>query len=73
MARYCLSINILSDKPDLLDKLMLTLESLDGDMSALQGVEIQTSRDKPAPGADEPVTELERGVALEHWFLPEGL
>lgn len=73
MAKYCLSINILSNQRELLDKLMLTLETQDGDMSALEGVEIQTADRDVIVSTAEPDEVMEQGVALEHWFLPDGL
>ena len=73
MPKYCLSINILSSQRELLDKLMLTLETQDGDMSALEGVEIRTSDSECLDVERQEADMPERGVALEHWFLPDGL
>jgi hypothetical protein len=73
MRQYCLSINIHSNDPELLDRLMLTLETPDGDMSALDRVQIRTSNAELRTIERNDGTELEKGVALEQWFLPEGI
>ena len=48
MSRYTLSINITSDNRDLLENLMVTLESPDGDLFEVESVELFSNPEEPS-------------------------
>ena len=76
MSKYCLSINVRSENRELLDNLMLTLESINGDISEVDTIEIHTA-DLPLNTNQQAANEIraihlpEKGLFLEKWLLPE--
>jgi len=76
MSRYTLSINITSDNRDLLENLMVTLETPEGDISEVDSVELYTTPDAqqslplPVPRGQEigPST-VERNLFVDQWCL----
>ena len=76
MSRYTLSINIRSDNKELLDNLMVTLETINGSLSEVDAVELYTScgNDRLASGEQvkyrDPTT-TQRNLFLDKWMLAE--
>jgi len=76
MSRYTLSINIKSDNKELLDNLMVTLETIQGDIAQVDAVELFTSShtDPVEPGDKikciDPTT-TQRNLFLDKWALSE--
>jgi len=78
MSRYTLSINIKSDNKDLLDNLMVTLETINGNLAEVDAVELFTSQDNDQAGAGlqrNPIdpTTTQRNLFLDKWALSEAL
>lgn len=78
MSRYTLSINIKSDNKELLDNLMVTLETIHGDIAELDAVELFTSRNSNATATDKKIkcldpTTTQRNLFLDEWMLSEAL
>jgi len=78
MSRYTLSINIKSDSKELLDNLMVTLETIQGDLAEVDAVELFTIRDNDETGGDRRVkcidpTTTQRNLFLDKWLLEEAL
>jgi hypothetical protein len=78
MSRYTLSINIKSDNKELLDNLMVTLETINGNIAEVDAVELFTSRDSDQTGArlqHKPIdpTTTQRNLFLDKWALSETL
>lgn len=76
MSRYTLSINITSDNRDLLENLMVTLETPDGDISEVDSVELYTSPESqyslplPVPrGKEAGPSAMQRNLFLDKWCL----
>jgi len=76
MSRYTLSINITSDNLDLLENLMVTLETPEGDLSEVDSVELYTSPEAqqslplPAPkGQEAGPSTTQRNLFLDQWCL----
>lgn len=76
MSRYTLSINIKSDNKELLDNLMVTLETINGNMAEVDAVELFTSHDNdqvgigPRLSAIDPTT-TQRNLFLDKWVLSD--
>lgn len=75
MSRYTLSINIKSDSKELLDNLMVTLETINGNLNEVEAVELFTTQDDdPASGNRlkrvDPTT-TQRNLFLDKWMLSE--
>jgi hypothetical protein len=74
MSRYTLTINIQSDSKDLLDNLMVTLESINGDISGLHSVELLTVRgDSIERSYLDQTDSEERNLFLDRWVVSEWL
>ena len=76
MSRYTLSINIKSDNKELLDNLMVTLETINGNLTDVDAVELFTTQDSEKRGGNEKVTCLDptttqRNLFLDKWMLSE--
>jgi hypothetical protein len=76
MSRYTLSINITSDNRDLLENLMVTLETPEGDISEVDSVELYSTPDAqqslalPLPQGEEAgPSALQRNLFLDQWCL----
>jgi hypothetical protein len=78
MSRYTLSINIKSDNKELLDNLMVTLETINGNLAEVDAVELFTTHDSDKPGAGargkqlDPTT-TQRNLFLDKWTLSEAV
>lgn len=76
MSRYTLSINIQSDNKELLDNLMVTLETIHGDIAELDAVELFTSSNTASSNNKirciHPTT-TQRNLFLDEWMLSEAL
>jgi hypothetical protein len=76
MSRYTLSINIKSDSKELLDNLMVTLETINGNLAEVDAVELFTTQDSGKLGSDkrrfriDPTT-TQRNLFLDKWMLSE--
>ena len=77
MRKYTLSINIQSESKDLLDNLMVTLETINGDIEKINSVELLTVSG-PAYidlncGSDESseLTTSQRNLFLDKWVISE--
>ena len=76
MSQYTLSINIKSDSKELLDNLMITLETVNGDLARVDAVELFTVRDGGSPACEgrqqglDPTT-TQRNLFLDKWMLTE--
>lgn len=77
MRKYTLSINIQSDSKDLLDNLMVTLETINGDIDKINSVELLTvsgpayidfGRSKNDSGE---LTTSQRNLFLDKWAISE--
>jgi len=79
MSRYTLSINITSDNRDLLENLMVTLETVDGNLSEVDAVELFTAQAGRLVAKDEEPdrltdpTILQRNLFLDRWCLSEAV
>ena len=76
MSRYTLSINIKSNNKELLDNLMVTLESINGNLSDVDAVELFTSNSTGDSESVKPVlytdpTTTQRNLFLDNWVLSE--
>lgn len=78
MSRYTLCINITSDNKELLDNLMVTLESIHGDLREVDSVELFAAQD-PASATKtrrsrlaDPTT-TQRNLFLDRWSLSEAV
>lgn len=74
MAMYTLSINIHSSCQETLDKLLITLESIEGDPSALKSVDLLTVSgpvclDYRRSDQDSPFTVTQRNLFLDGWAV----
>jgi len=73
MSRYTLSINIKSDNRDLLDNLMVTLETINGNLSDVDAVELLAIDETGIPRETQPVlsdaSTIQRNLFLESWLL----
>lgn len=78
MSLYTLSINIKSDNKELLDNLMVTLETINGSLSDVEAVELYTTgngehdTDSTYAGQADPST-IQRDLFLDKWTLSETL
>lgn len=78
MSRYTLSINIKSDSKELLDNLMVTLETINGNLQEVDAVELFTFQDGDDPGhhrqmdSRDPTT-TQRNLFLDNWMLSEAV
>ena len=75
MSRYTLSINIKSDNKELLDNLMITLETFQGSLADVSAVELfcVTASDDGRQGArvlQDPTT-TQRNLFLDKWMLSD--
>ena len=77
MRKYTLSINIQSDSKDLLDNLMVTLETINGDIEKINSVELLTVSgpayvdfSHPKNGSGE-LTTSQRNLFLDKWAISE--
>lgn len=78
MSRYTLCINIRSDNKELLDNLMVTLESIQGDISDVEAVELSTTQDNTSASAKKNLhtsdpTTTQRNLFLDSWALNEAI
>jgi len=76
MSRYTLSINIKSDSRELLDSLMVTLETINGDLNKIEAVELFTAEDEAQPDGGRRATDIDptttqRDLFLDKWVLAE--
>jgi hypothetical protein len=76
MSLYTLSINIKSDNKELLDNLMVTLETINGNLAEVDAVELFTIHDGNKSGSGgklEPVdpSTTQRNLFLDKWMLSE--
>lgn len=74
MRKYTLSINIQSDNKDLLENLMVTLETVHGDIEKLNSVELLTVSGPAYVDFNEPQqshepTVLQRNLFLDKWAI----
>ena len=76
MSRYTLSINIKSDNRELLDNLMVTLETINGNLGEVDAVELFTCCDSNKSEAGgrlnyiDPTT-TQRNLFLDEWALSD--
>ena len=77
MRKYTLSINIQSESKDLLDNLMVTLETINGDIEKINSVELLTVSG-PAyidlnSGTNESseLTTSQRNLFLDKWVISD--
>ncbi|MBI1424626.1 MAG: hypothetical protein GC149_14360 [Gammaproteobacteria bacterium] len=78
MSRYTLSINIKSDSKELLDNLMVTLETIQGNIADVDAVELFTTSDSENTQECQQVkcndpTTMQRNLFLDKWVLSEGV
>lgn len=78
MSRYTLSINIKSDSKELLDNLMVTLETINGNLADVDAVELFTIQDSDKTsqgerGAFVDPTTTQRNLFLDKWAMAESL
>lgn len=78
MSRYTLSINIKSDNKELLDNLMVTLETINGNLGEVNAVELFTIQDNNESEARERMqyldpTTTQRNLFLDKWELSDTL
>ena len=76
MRKYTLSINIQSESKDLLENLMVTLETINGDIEKLNSVELLTVSgpahvDFGHPQDSGELTTLQRNLFLDKWAISE--
>lgn len=76
MRKYTLSINIQSDNKELLESLMVTLETVNGDIEQLNSVELLTVSgpayvDFTAAQVTEEITVSQRNLFLDKWAISE--
>ena len=77
MAVYTLSINIRSECKELLENLMITLETIKGDVSELESIELLTVSgpvciDGNIKSGDHPLTITQRNLFLDKWAVNDG-
>ena len=78
MSRYTLSINIKSDNKELLDNLMVTLETINGNLTEVDAVELYTSQDDvqchdSGNARQLDPTTTQRNLFLDKWMLSEAV
>jgi len=77
MRKYTLSINIQSESKDLLENLMVTLETINGDIEKINSVELLTVSGpayidfKHAQGEASELTVSQRNLFLDKWAISE--
>lgn len=77
MRMYTLSINIQSESKDLLENLMVTLETINGDIEKLNSVELLTISGPAYVGFKETVnnqsgpSDMQRNLFLDKWAITE--
>lgn len=76
MRKYTLSINIQSESKDLLENLMVTLETISGDIEKINSVELLTVSgpayiDFSHPQSSDELTTLQRNLFLDKWAISE--
>ena len=77
MAAYTLSINIRSECKELLENLLITLETIKGDVSELESIELLTVSgpvciDGHSLAGDPPPTVTQRNLFLDKWAVNDG-
>lgn len=78
MSRYTLCINIRSDNKDLLDNLMVTLETINGTLSEVDAVELFATQDsegaqlRSSQSMTDPTT-TQRNLFLDQWSLSDAI
>ncbi|MEJ2359900.1 MAG: hypothetical protein P8Z75_00530 [Gammaproteobacteria bacterium] len=78
MSRYTLCINIKSDNKELLDNLMVTLETINGNLGEVDAVELFSTREddsahvQPEQRVPDPTT-TQRNLFLDQWMLSEAV
>lgn len=72
MSKYTLSINIMSDNRDLLDNLLVTLETVTGNLTEIDRVKL-IKREGKFEDPDSKPTTLQRNLFLDKWMLSEGI
>lgn len=77
MTMYTLSINIRSECKELLDNLLITLESSGGDVAELESIEVLTVSgpvciDGQMLRRDHPPTVMQRNLFLDKWAVNDG-
>jgi len=77
MRKYTLSINIQSESKDLLENLMVTLETINGDIEKINSVELLTVSGPAyidfnhAQGETSELTVSQRNLFLDKWAISE--
>lgn len=77
MRKYTLSINIQSESKDLLENLMITLETINGDIEKLQSVELLTISGPAFVDFSESInsqsepSDIQRNLFLDKWAITE--
>lgn len=77
MTAYTLSINIRSESKELLENLMITLETIKGDVSDLECIELLTVSgpvciDGHLLSGNHPLTVTQRNLFLDKWAVNDG-
>ena len=77
MTAYTLSINIRSESKELLENLMITLETIQGDVAELESIEVLTVSgpvciDGHLLGSEQPLTVMQRNLFLDRWAVNDG-
>ena len=77
MTAYTLSINIRSECKELLENLMITLETIQGDVSELESIELLTVSgpvciDGHLLSSQQPLTVMQRNLFLDKWAVNDG-
>jgi hypothetical protein len=77
MTAYTLSINIHSESQELLENLMITLETIKGDVSDLESIEVLTVSgpvciDGHLMSGDRSLTVTQRNLFLDKWAVNDG-
>lgn len=78
MSLYTLSINIKSENKELLDNLMVTLETINGSLTDVEAVELYTTRNRERDDDSARAEQLDpsttqRDLFLDKWTLSESL
>ena len=77
MRKYTLSINIQSNSKDLLDNLMVTLETINGDIEQINSVELLTVSGPAyvdfshSRNSSDELTASQRNLFLDKWAINE--
>ena len=77
MTAYTLSINIRCECKELLENLMITLETIQGDVAQLESIELLTVSgpvciDGRWLGSEQPLSVMQRNLFLDKWAVNDG-